>query len=232
MTNELTEEQIEQFILEQTQGDRGKLEVFFNQMRKNWNKVNISSDPEQQKRYIRQEELTWLCKFLLDGATFDEALQLASEQVLVEIQELISACSEQHKIEYLNNMYRKATEEYKQAFRKLREGGYLTQADYKGKSRPKTGLKVVERAVKHQNHHESLQNEIDSLKNSVELTDAVLTVTDASVQDIQSVLGIDLTLDQKIAILLSKGKSPAVICEVLDCSRGTVSKVKKKMEEQ
>lgn len=180
-------------------------------------------------RYIRQEELNWICYYLLQGSEYDVALEQATEAVQGSLEEIHEACGTVHKIEYLNNMLDRATRENQAEFRKLRETKYLKQSDYKGKTRPRTGLKNIERAVQHKAHHESLQAQVDTLTAQLQKTDAGLTLKNVEVADIQKHLGIELTTEQKVSILLTNGYNTDVICESVGCSKSTVSRVRNKM---
>lgn len=192
-------------------------------------KVRKRSKPtteDEKKRYIKQEELTRTCFYLLEGYNYDDALKMAAEEVESNLSDIQIACNEVHKVEYLNNMYDRATSSNISGFRKMKESGYLTKAEYKGKVRPKTGLKKIERAVNHKNHHESLQKQVDMLQNKLDMTGALSCVTANEVNDIQKYLGLGFTLEEKIDTLLRNGYKPKMICDLLGCSKFKVSRVK------
>lgn len=232
MTDKKTAAEIEQFVANQAEfvGDNIALLSVIQKM--TLGRI-IAAKREAadwvDKRYIKQEELTWTCYYLLEGYSYEEALVKASETAMSEHTELQEACSTSHNRQYLDNMYDTATDDNAVAFRKMRDTGYLTKNDYKGKTRPSTGLKKIERAVQHSTHHSALQSEIEHLSSQLAKTDANMAIKDVEITDIQKYLGIELTTEQKVAILLNNGFETEVICETIGCSKSTVSRVRTKM---
>ena len=229
-----TREEMDAFIdqyLEFSGGDIGMIKVLEKEASSRaWSAKNADKPPEN-KRYIRQEELSWTCYYLLEGHSYEESLRLAAEAVLGQHTELQEACQTDHKREFLNNMYDTATEENSSAFRKMKDQGYLKKSDYKGKTRPRTGLKNIERAVSHKDHHENLQQQVDTLKAQVEHNEAVSTIVGVEVEDINTLLGLGLTEEEKIAILLQHGYKSALICDIIGCNKFKVSRIKRKLKE-
>lgn len=229
--NRKTREEIEaivESIIDFTGGDIALTKVIEKEVS---NRVlSTKKEGGDKKRYIRQEELNWTCYYLLEGFTYEESLLKAAEDVRQEHEELQKACSTEHKLEYLNNMYDSATEENSTGFRKIKESGYLKKSDYKGKTRPRTGLKNIERAVSHKEHHEFLQKEVDMLKTQVEQTQASSLIISTEVEDINSLLGLGLTEEEKIRILLQHNYKPSVICNIVGCNKFKVSRTKRKLK--
>lgn len=218
---DLTRQDIIEILLKEADGDIAKVKIIEKEVTNRILSSRKTDSEWKDKRYIKQHELSLTCQYLLEGMPYEDALEKAAKQVLVEHSELREACTTSHHIGYLDNMYDTATDDNKTEFRKMRDDGYLAKNDYKGKSRPKTGLKKIERAVTHKDKHDLLQRELDTLK-------ASSAITNTEVKDINSHLGLGLTEEEKITILLEQGYKPSMICEVVGCNKYKVSRVKKK----
>lgn len=227
-TREEMESFIEQF-LEFSGGDIGMIKVIEKEV-SNRAYCTRGESTGDKKRYIKQNELSLTCYYLLSGHSYDEALRLAAEDVETQHNELQEACKTDHKREYLNNMYDKATEDNHTSFRAMKDQGYLKKADYKGKTRPRTGLKNIERAVSHKQQVDTLCEQVGELETQMMATQGSSLITRTEVEDINSLLGLGLTEEEKIIILLQHNYKPSMICDIVGCNKFKVSRIKRRLK--
>lgn len=227
-------QEIDSFIdlyLDFTGGDVGLIKVLEKEVSARAYRENLNSN-KQDVRFIKQNELNEICGHLLCGEPFDTAISITAEELNVSCSELHQACKTNHKREFLNNMYDKATEEHYSEFREMRDGGYLKKSDYKGKIRPRTGLKNIERAVKYKSRIDDLETKVEQLENELTITNARGTVVESKVDHISTVLQTRLSDDDKIAALLESNYPTATIMKIIGCNKHKVSRVRLKLQKQ
>lgn len=227
-----SKQEIDSFIdlyLDFTGGDVRLIKVLENEVSALAYRENTSSN-KQDVRFIKQNELNEICKHLLSGEPFDAAISIAAKELEVSCSVLHQACKTNHKREFLNNMYDKATEEHYTEFREMRDGGYLKKSDYKGKIRPRTGLKNIERAVKYKNRIDDLEAKVQQLEDELNITKAKVTVVASEVDDISAILQTGLSDEDKISILLQNNYPTSTIINIVGCDKHKVSRVRVKLK--
>lgn len=209
-------------LLSVVDGDRGRLEVLAKMAR---SKLYSTKKEGGSVRYITEEELVWMCYYILTGLDYNDALKEVSK----DPKALKSVCERPHKPSILNKLYDAATETYKTEFDVLKKQGLLYKSNYKGKSRPSSGLKVIQKAVRNQQERYYLEEELSKVSDKLEEVEAKALLNSANIENIQDILNIELTDSQKVSILLKNGKSNKFIADILSISTSKVSKIKNQL---
>lgn len=217
--------------LEFTGGDIGLIKVLEREVSARAYSDRASKEKEK-RRYVRQQELNEICEHILYGESFVDAIHKVAEKLEVSCAELHTACNTNHKVEFLNNMYDSATEDNYTKFRILKDEGYLKKSDYKGRVRPRTGLKNIERAVALKDKVDNLVSRVNELEHEQSKTNANMTIVKCEVDDISTLLKLGMSDEEKIGLLLNNGYTTNTIMEIVGCNKHKVSRVRKKLRGQ
>ena len=199
-------------VLEFTEGDDSLFYSFTKSLSTERNKAKKELNTLKDVRYIKQNELQYLVLCVLHGDTSKEAVESLVSNTITNEEEITLALNTQHNLAILNSAYEGVYLDNKVAFEKLRRMKFLYKRDYKGHTRPITGIKNIERMISYMRKQKSVNLENERLKDALS----------RAVEDM-----VDLTNKGKIALLLAQGVSVEAIAKNLKLDISYVRKEKK-----